>query len=139
MEFYWFIAIFVFLIIEALTLNLVTIWFAFGSLCAFISAYFTDSLIIQLVVFIIMTSLSLIVTRPLVNKYIKKNIEKTNIDKVMGKIGIALTDIEPLKNGRVKVDGKDWMASSEIKIKKNEKIEVLKIEGAKIIVRKKEN
>ena len=78
------------------------------------------------------------VTRPLVNKYIKKNIEKTNIDKVMGKIGIALTDIEPLKNGRVKVDGKDWMASSESKIKKNEKIEVLKIEGAKIIVRKKE-
>lgn len=139
MEFYWFIAIFVFLIIEALTLNLVTIWFAFGSLCAFISVYFTDNLIIQLIVFIIMTSLSLILTRPLVNKYIKKNIEKTNVDKVMGKIGIALTDIEPLKNGRVKVDGKNWMASSEEKIKKDDKIEVLKIEGAKVIVRKKEN
>lgn len=138
MEFYWFIAIFVFLIIEALTLNLVTIWFAFGSLCAFISVYFTDNLIIQLVVFIIMTSLSLILTRPIVNKYIKKNIEKTNVDKVMGKIGIALTDIEPLKNGRVKVDGKNWMASSEEKIKKDDKIEVLKIDGAKVIVRKKE-
>lgn len=139
MEFYWFIAIFVFLIIESLTLNLVTIWFAFGSLCAFISVYFTDNLIIQLIVFIIMTSLSLIITRPLVNKYIKKNIEKTNIDKVMDKVGIALTDIEPLKNGRVKVDGKNWMASSEKKIKKDEKIEVLKIEGAKVIVRKKED
>lgn len=139
MEFYWFIAIFVFLVIEALSFNLITIWFAFGSLCAFISVYFTDNFLIQLVVFIMMASLSLILTRPLVNKYIKKNIEKTNIDKVIRKIGIALTDIEPLKNGRVKVDGKNWMASSEEIIKKDEKIEVLKIEGAKVIVKKKES
>lgn len=138
MEFYWFIAIFVFLIIEALTLNLVTIWFALGSLFAFISVYFTDNFVIQLIVFIITTTLSLILTRPLVNKYIKKNIEKTNIDKVISKTGIALTDIEPLKNGRVKVDGKNWMASSEDVIKKDEKVQVLKIEGAKIIVKKKE-
>ena len=139
MGFYWLIAIFSFLIIEALTLNLVTIWFAFGSLCAFISTYFTDNIIIQLIVFIIASTLSLIITRPIFNKYVKNNIEKTNIDRVTGKIGIALTNIEPLKNGRVKVDGKDWMAESEDKIKKDEKVCVLKIEGAKVIVKKKED
>lgn len=138
MEFYWFIIVFAFLVIESLTLNLVTIWFAFGSLCAFISAYFTDNFIIQLIVFIISTTLSLLLTRPLVNKYIKKNVEKTNIDRVIGSIGIALTDMEPLKNGRVKVDGKNWMASSDDIIKKDEKVEVLKIEGAKIVVKKRE-
>ena len=139
MGFYWLIAIFSFLIIEALTLNLVTIWFAFGSLCAFISTYFTDNIIIQLIVFIIASTLSLIITRPIFNKYVKNNIEKTNIDRVTGKTGIALTNIEPLKNGRVKVDGKDWMAASEEKIKKDEKVYVLKIEGAKVIVKKKED
>lgn len=139
MGFYWLILIFVFLIFEALTMNLITIWFAFGSLCAFISTYFTENLIIELIVFIITTSLSLLLTRPLLNKFINKNIEKTNIDRVTGKVGIALTDIEPLKNGRVKVDGKDWMAKSDEKIKKDEKVEVHKIEGAKIIVKKKEN
>lgn len=139
MGFYWLILIFVFLIFEALSMNLITIWFAFGSLCAFISTYFTNSLIVELIVFIITTTLSLLLTRPLLNKFINKNIEKTNIDRVTGKVGVALTDIEPLKNGRVKVDGKDWMAKSDDKIKKDEKVEVLKIEGAKIIVKKKEN
>ena len=51
----WFILIFAFLIIEALSFNLITIWFAFGSLCAFISTYFTDNLIIQIVVFTFFT------------------------------------------------------------------------------------
>jgi membrane protein implicated in regulation of membrane protease activity len=138
MGFYWLLVIFAFLLIEAFTMNLVTIWFAFGALCAFISVYFTDNLVIQLIVFLVFSIISLILTRPILKKYINCNIEKTNIDKVIGQIGIALTDIEPLKNGRVKVDGKNWMATSEDKIKENEKVEVLKIEGAKIIVRKKE-
>ena len=56
----WFVLIFAFLIIEALSFNLITIWFAFGSLCAFISTYFTDNLIIQIVVFTFFTIISLI-------------------------------------------------------------------------------
>ena len=55
----WFILIIAFLIIEALSFNLITIWFSFGSLCAFISTYFTDNLIIQIAVFTFFTIISL--------------------------------------------------------------------------------
>ena len=78
----WFILIFAFLIIEALSFNLITIWFAFGSLCAFISTYFTDNLIIQIVVFTFFTIISLIFTKPLLDKFINKNVTKTNIDMI---------------------------------------------------------
>ena len=72
----WFILIFAFLIIEALSFNLITIWFAFGSLCAFISTYFTDNLIIQIVVFTFFTIISLIFTKPLLDKFINKKCYK---------------------------------------------------------------
>ena len=85
----WFILIFAFLIIEALSFNLITIWFSFGSLCAFISTYFTDNLIIQIVVFTFFTIISLIFTKPLLDKFINKNVTKTNIDMIIGKIGIV--------------------------------------------------
>ena len=109
----WFVLIFAFLIIEALSFNLITIWFAFGSLCAFISTYFTDNLI-------------------------NKNVTKTNIDMIIGKIGIVTKEINELSPGRVKVSGKDWMAISNSHIDEGKKVRVLKIEGAKIIVREEE-
>ena len=127
----WFILIFAFLIIEALSFNLITIWFSFGSLCAFISTYFTDNLIIQIVVFTFFTVISLIFTKPLLDKFINKNVTKTNIDMIIGKIN-------ELSPGRVKVSGKDWMAVSNSHIDEGKKVRVLKIEGAKIIVREEE-
>ena len=134
----WFILIFAFLIIEALSFNLITIWFAFGSLCAFISTYFTDNLIIQIVVFTFFTIISLIFTKPLLDKFINKNVTKTNIDMIIGKIGIVTKEINELSPGRVKVSGKDWMAVSNGHIDEGKKVRVLKIEGAKIIVREEE-
>lgn len=134
----WFVLIFAFLIIEALSFNLITIWFAFGSLCAFISTYFTDNLIIQIVVFTFFTIISLIFTKPLLDKFINKNVTKTNIDMIIGKIGIVTKEINELSPGRVKVSGKEWMAISNSHIDEGKKVRVLKIEGAKIIVREEE-
>ena len=134
----WFALVFVFLIIEALTLNLVTIWFAFGSLCALMSSYFTDSLLIQLIVFVSFSALSLIFTKPLLEKSLKKKREKTNFDRIIGEIGVVTKDIKKHENGRVKIDGKDWMATSDKEIKEGSEVEILKIEGAKIIVKEKE-
>ena len=134
----WFALIFVFLIIEAITLNLVTIWFAFGSICAYITSYFTENIIIQLIVFVISSSVSLLLTKPLIEKHLKKAKERTNLDRVIGQIGIVVKDIKKHENGRVKVDGKEWMATSEKEIKKGTEVEILDIEGAKIIVRKKD-
>ncbi|MBQ9024685.1 MAG: NfeD family protein [Bacilli bacterium] len=134
----WFALIFVFLIIEAITLNLVTIWFAFGSICAYITSYFTENIIIQLIVFVITSAVSLLLTKPLVEKYFKKNKVSTNFDRIIGQIGIVTKTIKKHEGGRVKIDGKDWMAISDKEIKNGSEVEILKIEGAKIIVRKKE-
>ena len=134
----WFALVFVFLIIEAITLNLVTIWFAFGSLCAFITTYFTDNILIQSIVFIVFTIVSLLVTKPFLEKFIHKEKEKTNYDRIIGQIGIVTKDIKKHENGRVKVDGKSWMAVSEKDIKEGAEVKILKIEGAKIIVKEKE-
>ena len=134
----WFALIFVFLIIESITLNLVTIWFAFGSICAYISSYFTENIVIQLTIFVITSALSLIFTKPLLEKHLNKPKEKTNFDRIINEIGIVTKDIKKHDAGRVKIDGKDWMAVSQEEIKKGEEVEILKIEGAKIIVRRKE-
>ena len=135
----WFALVFVFLIFESITLNLVTIWFAFGSICAYITSYFTENILIQLIVFTITTAISLIFTKPIVEKLIKKNCkESTNYDRIIGKIGLVTKTIKKHENGRVKIDGKDWMAISKDEIEEGSEVEILKIEGAKIIVRKKE-
>ena len=134
----WFIAVFVFLIIEALTTNLVTIWFAVGSLFAFISTFFTDSLVIQLIVFSVFSIITLIITKPLVKKYIKKD-ETTNYDRIIGKTAVVIKKITKHENGRVKIDGKDWMAASLQTIDINKEVIVIKIDGVKLIVKEKEN
>lgn len=139
MGFYWLIFIFAFLLIEGLSMNLITIWFAVGSLFAFIGTYFTNNLYIQLIIFVITTIISLVLTRPLIKKYINENIVKTNYDVIIGKVGTALTDINPLEKGRVKVDGKEWMATSKEEIKKGEKVKILKIEGVKVIVKREDD
>ena len=134
----WFALIIVFLIIEAITLNLVTIWFAFGSICAYISSYFTENITIQLVVFFLASTISLVLTKPVVEKYIKKTKNNINLDRIIGQIGVVTTSIRNNESGRVKVDGKDWMAISEDEIENGSKVEILKIEGVKIIVKRKE-
>ena len=83
--------------------------------------------------------ISLIFTKPLLDKFINKNVTKTNIDIIIGKIGIVTKEINELSPGRVKVSGKDWMAISNSHIDEGKKVRVLKIEGAKIIVREEES
>ncbi len=133
----WFALVFVFLIVEAMTLNLITIWFAFGALCSFISTYFTDSILIQTIVFLVSSALSLFITKPLFEKIIKIDKYKTNLDRIIGQIGVVTKEIKKHENGRVKVDGKSWMALSDNNIKEGAEVEILRIEGAKIIVKER--
>jgi Membrane protein implicated in regulation of membrane protease activity len=126
------------LIIEVVTTGLVTIWFAFGALAAWITSLITDSIVIQGIVFFVVSILSLIFTRPVLNKYIKPKVQKINLDLV-GKTGLVTKDIEEFKLGEVKVDGKYWSAKSKEKIKEGSKVEILSIEGVKLIVKKKED
>lgn len=139
MEVIWLSLVIVFIIFEAITTNLVTIWFAVASLCSLIVSYFTDNLFIQLLVFSFVSLFTLIFTKPILDKVFKTDKkERTNADMVIGKTGIVIDDITDLTNGRVKVNYKNWMATSKENLSKGTIVEVLDIKGAKLVVKKKE-
>ena len=134
----WLVLTLVFIVIEGSSFNLITIWFALGSLVAFISSYFIDNVWIQTTIFLVVTIVSLLVTKPIIKKYFLNHEEKTNFDRIIGMTGVVTKAIEKHESGRVKVDGKDWMAVSNKAIEKGKEVEILKIDGVKIIVKEKE-
>lgn len=139
MTYSWILLCALLIVIEFITINLVTIWFAIGALFAFLVSLLTSNTIIQVVVFFLISILSLAFTRPLVKKYLVPKTIKTNYDKVLGMTGIVTKDIEKYEYGEVKVDGKYWTAKASESIKKGSKVEILSIEGVKLIVKRKEN
>lgn len=132
----WLISFLLLLFIEVITINLVTIWFALGSLAALITTILTDNVNIQVIVFIVVSAVSLIITKPLVAKLRKRKITPTNLDRVIGKEGVVIKDISKNSYGEVKVEGSVWTATSTKNIKKDSQVKVLKIDGVKLVVEK---
>lgn len=131
---FWFITFLVLLFIELITVNLVTIWFAIGSLGALITASITDIVVIQIIVFIVLSVVSLIVTKPIVKKIRTRKITPTNLDRVIGKIGTVTKKITKDSYGEVKVEGSIWTAKANKEIREKSQVKVLKIEGVKLLV-----
>lgn len=137
MPFIWIGFAVIMAVCEAFTTQLVSIWFVFGSVCAAITSIFTDDILIQSAVFLVVSLIALIITRPLVKKLkAKRGTTSTNADRLIGKIGIVLSDIEDINSvGQVKVEGATWSAKSEYApILKDSKVKVLAIEGVKLVV-----
>lgn len=134
----WFIAFVILLIIELVTVNLVTIWFAIGAVAAIITTIFTDSILIQSIVFVVVSVISLLITKPLIKKFKKFEVEPTNSDRVIGKVGEVTQRIGRNKYGEVKVYGNTWTASSKQVLKVGERVKVLSIDGVKLIVEREE-
>ena len=138
MNYFWLSLMVFLLFFEAITFNLFTIWFALGALGAFILSYFITDMSIQVIVFSFISIALLLSTRSLVKKYLKTKPIKTNLDAVVGKVGVVNKKITPNEFGIVKVEGKEWTAKASILIDEGEEIEVLAIEGVKLIVKRKE-
>lgn len=132
----WLIAFLGLLLVEFLTVGLVSIWFAFGALAALITTFITESVLVQVLVFVIISIIALLVTRPLMKKFKVNGFEPTNTDRVIGKVAEVTKEIKPNVYGEVVIFGTEWMAASEEKIAVGEKVVVEKIEGAKLIVRR---
>jgi membrane protein implicated in regulation of membrane protease activity len=132
----WFIAFVILLVIELATVNLVTIWFAIGAVAAIITTVFTDSILIQSIVFVVVSVIALLITKPLIKKFKKFEVEPTNSDRVIGKVGDVVKKIEKNKYGEVKVYGNTWTASSKDVIEVGERVKVLSIDGVKLVVEK---
>lgn len=106
---WWLIAAIGFLMLEAATFNLVSVWFAVGSAAALLSCLATDSLKIQAVVFIAVSAFCLVAFKPLAAK-LRHTSTPTNGDRNIGRTAEVLTPVSPSATGRVHLDGVDWNA-----------------------------
>ena len=133
----WIAVIVIAVIVEAASVQLLSVWFALGGLVALILSIFNISTTIQIIVFAAVSIISLILFWPLARKLNKKGFEKTNADRYIGRDGIVVQAISNLDaEGQVKADNQVWTARSANggDIAEGAKIKVEKIEGVKLIV-----
>ena len=133
----WVVLIVVFLVVEGATAGLTSIWFAAGALAALAAVFLDASVWLQIAVFLVVSVIALIATRPLAKKYVNKKAEPTNADKVIGGNAAVTERIDNFAGtGAVTVSGRLWTARSAT----DEPIEagtltvVRRIEGVKLIV-----
>ena len=141
MSVFWLIAMVVLLVIEAVVPGLISIWFALGALAALISALFHAPIWLQIVWFVAVSVIALVLTRPLVRKYVNGRITPANADMVIGKDAVVTEAIDNLHaRGAVLLDGKTWTARMDREdenAQTGETVRVLRIEGVKLIVEKR--
>lgn len=141
MVFVWIAVTVAFIIIEAITTQLLTIWFAAGAAAAVIATLLDASPLVQCIVFVAVSLIALIATRPLVKKLTKQKFSPTNADRFIGETAIVTENISNIaQTGLVKLQGTLWTARSADgeAIPEGETVTVKKIEGVKLIVEKAE-
>ena len=137
MFYFWLGMIIILSIIEALTINLVSIWFIISAIFALITSFIMDEFLIQFAIFVVLGVILMVMTREkLEAKLVKK--EKTNLDRVVGMKGVVTKDFDEMNNGEVKVDGKLWSAVSTDRLKVGDMVEILEINSVKLIVKRYE-
>ena len=125
-------------VVEAAVPALVSIWFVPGGLAALICALAGGAVWLQIALFLALSCLALVFTRPLAKRLQKPEPVGTNADRVLGAQGVVTEDIDNLlAQGRVSVLGNSWAARSarpQEKIPAGEQVTVERIEGVKLIV-----
>ncbi len=134
---FWLVIMVVFLLMEAGTVTLVSIWFAAGALAALIASMLGAELWLQLTLFFVVSGALLAALRPMARKFFKPRITKTNVDALTGTQGYVTVDIDNLNaQGQVKLGAMEWTARSSdgSLIPKGALVRVDKIEGVKAFV-----
>ncbi len=142
MYIFWGAAIIVLITIELLTVQLVTVWFALGALCAFFAVMAGAPFWLQLIVFVAVSLIALIATRPLVKKFMVRNIQPTNADRCIGQQALVIADIDNVEEkGQVRIKGAVWSARSKDgrPITEGTMVIIEEIQGVKLIVSALEN
>ena len=135
----WLIILALCLGVEIATLGLVTIWFAGGALVTFFVAMATDSLLIQVIVFLVVSFLLLFFTRPIAKKLYNEKRTKTNVDSLIGDHCKVTETIDNFNGtGTVLLNGLEWTARSkdEAVIENGARVKVCAVDGVKVIVEK---
>lgn len=133
----WLILAVILAVVEGVTFALISIWFSVGALAAMIISLNSLPLWMQILVFVAVSGIMLLLTKPLARKAMNKKAEKTNADRVIGQTGKVTQRIDNLRtSGQANVLGQTWTARSadDSVIDEGELIRVLEIRGVKIIV-----
>ena len=133
----WLVLLILFAVVEALTVGLVSVWFAAGALVALLSTYFTGNVWVQIVLFLLVSIATMAVLRPLARKYVLPTVVPTNADRVIGQEAVVTEGIDNLTGkGAVVVFGVAWTARSEdgSPIPEGTRVTVKRIEGVKLFV-----
>lgn len=136
----WLVGIIIFIILEAVTYQIVSIWFALGAVGGLIAAVCGAEFYAQMFVFIVVSAIFLVCLRPVSRKLMKYKQEKTNIDSLIGKEVLVTKEVINLRGqGEGKINGMTWTLRSadNSNISENQIAVVEKVEGVKLIVRVK--
>ena len=132
----WLAAAVAFGVLELITAPLVCIWFCGGALAAALTSVFTQSVFVTATVFVVVSALLLVFTRPLIKSRVAPKIQPTNADRIIGKEAIVVETIDPVENkGQIKVDGQVWSAKCEYPLEMGERVVISSIEGVKAVVK----
>lgn len=135
----WIASAVIFFVIEVLTSQIVTIWFAVGSIGAIFANVLKAETIWQIVVFAVLSLITLLIARPYMKKFTQTKVQPTNADMCIGSKAVVTEDIDNTKGtGQVKIKGVVWSAKSndEEVISKDSVVIVKSISGVKLIVEK---
>lgn len=135
----WLILVILMIVVEVATYQLVAVWFALGAAVALIVSLFDLSTTVQILVFVIVSLIALVLSRPMVKKLQSAPKEKTNADRIIGQTAKVLQPITPDQKGRVEVDGQDWAAAAQNKgdsFAAGEDVTIIRIEGVTLYVQK---
>lgn len=138
-EVFWIALIVIFVIAEALTVGLISIWFALGSLAGLIASSLGANLWIQVVVFLAVSLLSFFCMRRWASNGLWKKSAKTDVDRIIGTQVVIIETVDNAKNqGKVKINDLEWKVKSETDeiINAGECATVTSVEGVRLIVKK---
>lgn len=134
----WLVAFVILIGIEAATMALTTIWFAGGAVFAFFAAVLGFSMQTQLVVFLIVSFILLLFTRPFAMRFVNRETVKTNVDGLIGRRAKVITKIDNNEpSGATVVDGQEWTARSmddAVTIPVGTHVVIKEVRGVKLIV-----
>ncbi len=125
---------------EIATVHLISVWFGAGSLVAFVSSFFAIDFYVQIIIFIAVSIILLLATRPFVKNFLNSSGHvKTNADSIIGKSCVVTEEVNSLAGtGRAFVDGLSWSAKSADNnaiFKEKDVCEVIDIQGVTLIVK----
>lgn len=135
----WLVILIVSIAVEVITLGLTSIWFAGGALIAVVFAALSLPIWLQILVFLVISLLLMVFTRPIAVKYFNRDRVRTNVESMVGRQAIVISEIDNLQGiGQVTVGGQEWSARSEVDSQRmgvGTVVQVVAVSGVKLIVR----